>query len=187
MPIDVHNFIDFYPGFLFYVMLIPGFLFKAMLKSMNRWESVVRKPACCITMVLLVFIFFCAPARADEDRPTKSYTWKKGYLNIGYYLATLDSSFRIGDQDLGIGLDFDVESLLGLNKTDSSFRISGGYRFGQTRRHKLEFGWFRFHRNGSAFLDAEIEIPNLPDGSGGGSIGPGSFESVFNFDIIELT
>ena len=146
----------------------------------------MRKPACCFMVLLLVATIICAPAQADEDKVPKSYTWKKGYLNIGYYLATLDSSFRIGDQNLGIGLDIDVEGLLGLTTTDSSFRIDGGYRFGQTQRHMVEFGWFRFHRDGSTILDVEIEIPELPDGSGGGSIGPGQFDSVFNFDIIAV-
>ena len=43
----------------------------------------MRKPACSPAMLLLVAIVFCVPAHADEERPTESYTWKKGYLNIG--------------------------------------------------------------------------------------------------------
>ena len=149
--------------------------------------KIMRRPAFYNALLLLLAIFFCTPAHADEDRPTRSYTWKKGYLNIGYYFAGLDSSFRLGDQNLGLGLDIDVESLLRLDTTDSSFRIDGGYRFGRTQRHKVEFGWFRFHREGTTFLDQKIEVPDLPDGSGGSNLGPGTFESVFNFDIIELT
>ena len=147
----------------------------------------MKRSVFCAALLFLLTAVFCSPAIADEDRPAKSDTWKRAYLNFGYYLATLDSSFRLGDQNLGLGLELDVEGLLGLDTTDSSFRIDGGYRFGRTRRHKVEFGWFRFHRDGSTTLDKEIEVPELPDGSGGGTIGPGELESVFNFDVIELT
>jgi len=139
-------------------------------------------------MLLLGILTFCIPALADEDDDPKSYPWKRGYLNLGYYLAVMDSNFRIGGKNLGIGLEVDVESLLGLNTTDSSFRIDGGYRFGKTQRHKWELSWFGFHRSGSTYIDAEIEIPDVPPDGGGGanSIGPGQFESVFNFDIYKL-
>lgn len=147
----------------------------------------MRKSATCNAMLLLLAVIFCEPAAGNEGQSRNNYAWKKGYLNVGYYLATLDSSFRLGDTQLGIGLDIDAESLLGLDTTDTSFRIDGGYRFGQTRRHKVEFGWFRFDREGTTVLNTAINIPELPDGSGGGSIGPGQFDSVFNFEIIELT
>ena len=146
------------------------------------------KTTCCIIMLLLGAVIFCTPAFSDENDDLKSYPWKKGYLNLGYYLATLDSNFRIGDKNLGVGIELDVESLLGLDTSDSSFRIDGGYRFGKTQRHKWEFSWFGFNRSGSTFIDAEIEIPDVPPDGGGGdhSIGPGQFDTVFNFDIYKI-
>ena len=146
----------------------------------------MRKAVCCTAILFLGTIFFCTAAVAEDDKSKKEMPWKKGYLNIGYYFAILDSSFRIGDKNLGIGLEVDVEGLLGLDTTKSSFRIDGGYRFGRTQRHKVEFSWFSFNRDGTVTLSKEIEIPDLPDGSGGGSIGPGQFDSVFNFDIIQV-
>jgi hypothetical protein len=144
------------------------------------------KSKSCIIWLLLGAIVFCAPALADEGNAPKALPWKKGYLNLGYYLAVMDSSFRIGGKNLGIGLELDVESLLGLNTTDSSFRIDGGYRFGKTQRHKWEISWFRFHRSGGTFIDATIEIPDIPPNGDDHTIGPGQFNTVFNFDIYKL-
>jgi hypothetical protein len=50
----------------------------------------------------------------------------------------------------------------------------------------VQFSWFQFHRSGETVLSNEIEIPETPEGDGGGTIGPGQLESVFNFDIVEV-
>jgi len=139
------------------------------------------------TMIIVLLAFIIStPALAAESKDPKDYPWKRGYLNVGYYLAVLDSSVRFGEKNLGIGIDLDVEEFLGLDATDTSFRIDAGYRFGKTRRHKWEFSWFRFHRDATTTLLDELEIPPLPDGSGGGTIGPGVIESFFNFDIYKI-
>jgi hypothetical protein len=135
---------------------------------------------------LLAVVFISTAVLAEKNTDPKDYPWKRGYLNLGYYLADLDSSVRFGEANLGIGLDIDVEELLGLDTSDSTFRIDAGYRFGKTRRHKVEFSWFSFDRSGSTVLDRTIDVPELPDGSGGGTIGPGQFGTIFNFDIYKL-
>ena len=102
-------------------------------------------------------------------------------MNFGYYIAELDSAVRLGEKNFGLGIELDVEEFLGLDTSDTTFRIDAGYRFGKTRRHKVDFSWFKFHREGSReFLD-RIEIPELEL-----DIGPGSLTSEFNFDIYKL-
>jgi len=138
--------------------------------------------------VLSVFIVFVAviistPVLAEKNADPKDYPWKKGYLNLGVYFASIDSAFRLGESNAGLGLELEVEEFLGLDTSDSAFRLDAGYRFGKTIRHKVEFSWFKFHREGSKFLDEQIEIP--PE-QGGGTLGPGEFTSVFNFDIYKL-
>jgi hypothetical protein len=144
------------------------------------------KIAACIIIIVLLAVFLSTPAPAAEGKDPKDYPWKRGYLNLGYYIAVLDSAVRFGEQNLGIGIELDVEEFLGLDTTDTSFRIDAGYRFGKTRRHKVDFSWFRFHRSASTFFDKVIEVPELPDDSGGGTIGPGEFQTVFDFDIYKL-
>jgi hypothetical protein len=134
-------------------------------------------------IIVLLAAFLATPALAEEGADPKSYPWKRGYLNVGYFLASLDSNFRLGETNLGVGVGIDVEELLGLDTTDKSWRIDAGYRFGKTRRHKVELGWFKFDRTGTKFLDEQVEIP--PE-LGGGTAGPGQVTSEFNFAIIKL-
>ncbi|MEE8590928.1 MAG: hypothetical protein V3T35_06355 [Spirochaetia bacterium] len=133
---------------------------------------------------LVVFLIHSGPGFADDDG--SGLPWKKGYINLGYYFAELDSSVRFGSTRLGIGIDLDMEELLGLDTTERAFRLDAGYRLGKTQRHKVEFNWFKFKREGSRFLNLEVNIPELPDGSGGGSIGPGESISTFYFDIAKF-
>jgi hypothetical protein len=133
---------------------------------------------------LAVFLIHSGPGFADDDGA--GLPWKKGYINLGSYFAELDSSVRFGSTRLGIGIDLDLEGLLGLDTSESAFRFDAGYRFGKTQRHKVEFSWFKFDREGSRFLDLEINIPELPDDSGGGSIGPGELTTTFNIEIYKF-
>ena len=118
-----------------------------------------------------------------DDKIKSDLPWEKAYLNVGWFFADLNSSFRFGLQGPGLGASLDVEDLLGLDETTSSFRIDGGWRFSRNKRHKLDFGWFAFSREGNSTIFQQIEIP--PE-LGGGTIGPGEVKSEFNFDIIRL-
>ena len=142
----------------------------------------MKKIIQCVCIVMAAVIL-SAPAMADTSEDPKDYPWKRGYLNLGVYLATMDSAFKLSETNLGIGLTLDVEEFLQLDTSDTSFRIDAGYRFGKTRRHKVEFSWFKFHREGSRNLTDEVDLP--PD-LGGGTIGPGEITSLFNFDIYKL-
>ena len=138
--------------------------------------------------MILVGAMICFPAFAEESKPKKEpypYPWNKGYLTLGAYFATLDSSVTAGGSK-GLGLNVDVEDLLGLETTDTSFRLAAGYRLGKKRRHKLELSWFYFHREGENTIVEEIPIPPELGGQPGESIGPGTINSLFNFDIIKF-
>ena len=143
----------------------------------------MKKIIQCV-LIVMATVILSVPALADksEDPKDNPYPWKRGYINLGAYIATMDSAFRLGESNLGLGLELDVEEFLGLDTSDTSFRIDAGYRFGKTRRHTVEFSWFRFHREGTKFIDEEIEIPSEPPET----IGPGDFTTVFNFDIYKL-
>ncbi len=133
---------------------------------------------------MFVFISFSSgTALARENDPSK-LPWERAYIDLGYYIVSLDSSFRLGSGKLGLGVNLDVEKFFGLDTTDSAFRLDAGWRFTKNKRHKLELGWFAFHRDGTTFLNETVE---LPDGEGGETtLGPGQFDSTFNFDIIKL-
>lgn len=144
------------------------------------------KKSAGIILVLLATAVFSAAALAADKGTAAGSPWKKGYINVGVYAATLDSNFRLSDPNLGLGLDVDVEQLLKLDTSDFTFRIDAGYRFSKSRRHTLAFSWFSFNRKGTRNFPTVIDIPEFPDGSGGGTIGPGELETKFNFDIYKL-
>jgi opacity protein-like surface antigen len=134
-------------------------------------------------LIVMVAVIISAPALAEKSEDPKDFPWKRGYLSLGAYFATMDSAFRIGDSNLGIGIELDAEDFLGLDTSESSFRIDAGYRFGKTMLHKVDFSWYTFHREGSKFIDEQIEVP--PE-QGGGTLGPGDFSTKFNFDIYKI-
>ena len=96
---------------------------------------------CCVGIIL------SGPVMA-AGKDSSKLPWEKGYLNIGYYFATLSSSIRLGEGNIGLGIDLNVEDTLGLENSGGSFRAEGGWRFTQNKRHKLELGWFSFLSKG---------------------------------------
>ena len=140
------------------------------------------------TIIILLYFFFSSPVAANErvqKKETYPYPWEKAYVTFGGYLATLDSGVSLGGSK-GLGLKVDVEDLLGLKTTDTSFRIAGGYRLGKKRRHKLELSWFKFHREGENTIVEAIPIPPELGGEPGDEIGPGVINSIFDFDIYKF-
>ena len=138
--------------------------------------------------MVLVGAVICFPALAEESKPEKEsypYPWNKGHLTLGGYVAALDSGVTLGGSK-GLGINVDVEDLLGLETTDTSFRLAAGYRLGKSRRHTLELSWFYFHREGENTLIEEIPIPPELGGEPGDAIGPGTINSLFNFDIYKF-
>lgn len=132
---------------------------------------------CCVCAML------SGPVLAADSDPA-DLPWKKAYLNLGYYAASLDSGFRIASGTIGVGVDLDVEDLLGLDTTDQAFRIDGGWRFTKNKRHKLQLGWFGFRRSGTKTLSEAVEIPDEEGGTT--TLGPGQFDTTFDFDIIQV-
>jgi len=127
----------------------------------------------CIILSGTVF----AAEKNKSDLP-----WEKAYIDIGWFFADTNSSVRLGEGNLGLGVSLDLEDFLNLDSTSSAFRIDGGWRFTKNMRHKLELGWFAFHRDATGWIDEDIVIP--PE-LGGGII-TGNVTTKFDFDIIKL-
>jgi hypothetical protein len=85
-----------------------------------------------------------------EEKP-----WEKFGANVGVFISNVDSNFRIGS---GVGLDIDVEDLLGLDTTNTVFRADALWRFSENRRHRLDLSWFAFRRDGSRRILDDITI-----------------------------
>jgi hypothetical protein len=133
-----------------------------------------------ISFVLCLLLPY-QPGMAEEwDLEEKP--WEKFGANFGVFLSTVDSSFRIGS---GIGLDIDVEDLLGLDTTNSVFRTDAMWRLTKNRRHRLDFTWFSLKRDGQRRILDDIVIEDdegnkidIPAGT--------TLEAFFDLDIYEI-
>jgi len=134
-----------------------------------------------ILFTLLTAVLLACPLFAAEE-DAKDLPWEKGYVNLGAYLADMNSSFRLGLDNVGFGVIIDTEKFLGMSTNDSAFRLEGGYRLGASRRHKFEFGWFSFSRQSEKTIGQDVVLP--PE-MGGDTLYVGTtISSIFKFDII---
>ena len=101
-----------------------------------------------MSVIALMFLEMpAAMAQADDDT--------KFSLSIGVFVTDRNSKTRV-DGSAGMeGTPVDLEGDLGLDRSDSVFRIDGYYRFNQ--KHRLDFSTFNFSRTASKDIEEDIE------------------------------
>jgi hypothetical protein len=78
-----------------------------------------------------------------------------------------------------------MEDLLGLDSTDSAGRVRALWRFTDNRRHRLDFQWFGYRRDGSNTIGQDIHYKDK-DGNEK-IIDAGTYvESFYDFDIYQF-
>ena len=122
-----------------------------------------RCRALCLISIACVFTGPLALAAETGKKPSP---WEKYSANLGIFLATTNSTARIGTTSAGV--EFDVEDTLGLGSGNNAFRIGAAWRFTENRRHRVDFGWFALKKSGSRVLsnDLEVDGTTIPAGSG---------------------
>ena len=99
-----------------------------------------------LTTASLVFMAATAAAESvDGDRFS---------LSLGVFVTDRDTEAEL-DGTVGVGTPTDLESDLGLDASDSVFRIDGYYRFNE--RHRIDFSVFDLSRNASKQIDEQIQ------------------------------
>jgi hypothetical protein len=121
-------------------------------------------------------LLFIPPAMA-EDTP-----WEKFSLDLGYFIANTDTSVRLGS---GLGVSVDMEDLLGLDTSSSAGRVGASWRFTDNRRHRFDFEWFSFRRDGSKTIGQDIHYKD-EDGNEQVIDAGTSVDSFFDFDIYQV-
>lgn len=91
------------------------------------------------------------PALAEEGGP-----WEKWSLSLGGFAADLSTDLRIGTP--GVGAEIDLDEALGMESSQAVFRVDGAYRFGSSRRHRVDFTWFDLSRDATKTLTRDINI-----------------------------
>ena len=130
----------------------------------------------------VLVLLLLSPGISLAGESTETLPWEKFGANFGVFVSSLDSSFRIGS---GLGLDIDVEELLDLDTTNTVFRAGALWRFTDNRRHRLDFTWFAFRRDGTRQLTEDITIEK-DDGTTVTLNAGSTVDAFFDMDIYQL-
>ena len=135
----------------------------------------VRVAAAMTSAVLFAGI---AHAQTDDSQP-----WERFSLSVGGFITQSDTTLQLNSNRLGVGAVFNLENVLGVESSMTTYRIDAKYRFGETRRHELEFHYFNSQRDGSQTLDRDIQIGDIIFPAGTGVVT--EFELTFaNIDYV---
>lgn len=108
-----------------------------------------------ILIAILGAILLAPPALADEDKPSQK-PWKKFKVSLGGSLLDVHSNVRIGVKGIGIGID--PEELFNMESATTVFRTDGYWRFTKNLRHRLDFTYFSWKREGNTTLGRPVDI-----------------------------
>lgn len=93
--------------------------------------------------------------------------WEKWSLSLGGMLVTTSSSARFGLA--GAGVEVNLEELLGLDSSTSSYRFEGGWRFSDNLRHRIGVSWLDLSRSGELVTRQDVDVGSgtvIPAGTG---------------------
>lgn len=118
----------------------------------------------CLVVITVSVNLLVGVAHAQSQRNP----WEKFSVAVGGFLTETDTSIEIESRSLGVGAAIDIENVLGVERSFSTYRIDARYRFGQSRRHEVEFHYFSSDRNGVKVLEDDLQIGDvfLPAGTG---------------------
>ena len=131
---------------------------------------------------LSAVLIFWVPAAFGQGEKGKAHVpdspWETYSFRFGGFLTALNSDLALEAKNIGTGITVDVEDALGLDTSLSVFRADFGWRFGSTRRHRLDLRWSDFRRSASKTLERDVTLGDktYPLGT--------KVESKFNSSII---
>lgn len=140
-------------------------------------------------ITILSCLIVCSTSHAQSKRKSQSYqdslvelnkVWDRVSVDIGGFFAGYNSGVALGSKQLGLGLQIDIESALGLDVTRWATRANIQYRFSKKRKHSVVLGYFGVNRRTSKILEAELNIGKLtiPLGT--------EINSRYDLDIIRV-
>ena len=135
-----------------------------------------------ITIIVWLMHVVTPASMLSAEEHGSNTPWETYGVSTGLFVSNLNTSFRLGS---GIGVDVDAEELLDLDSSGNVFRVSGLWRFGDNKKHRIDLSWFAFNRSGSKTVAQDIEIEN---GDGDTvTINAGTqVEATFDIDIYQL-
>jgi hypothetical protein len=77
-------------------------------------------------------------------------------IGLGAFFTDRDTNTQLNSDTLGPGTEIDFEDDLGLDSSDSVFRLDGHYRFNE--KHRVNFSIFDLSRDSSATIQRDIQF-----------------------------
>jgi hypothetical protein len=101
---------------------------------------------------LTALVLISGPAIANAQ----SADFDRFSVSLGLFVTDRDSKTRLDGEIPGSGTEIDLENDLGLDKSDSVFRLDSYYRFNE--KHRLDFSIFDLSRTASKQIERDIEL-----------------------------
>jgi len=106
-------------------------------------------------MISLLLLVLQAAAPQPAEKPVEKKPWRDFEFKVGGYLAAVDTTVDVVGEN-GVGADFDMEDLLGLDTAVFSVRIEASLALAQ--RHRLLFNFFDMSRTAEKTLGRDVEF-----------------------------
>ena len=142
-------------------------------KPFYKSLTIVR---CRLCLGIFLFLAFANLPLLSQD--SLQYKWERFSVSLGGFLTSMNSNISIDGQEMGLGVNLNLEDALGLSTSNTFIRGEAEYNFGSKKRSHVRMGYFGLFRNASKILETELEI--------GGSVFPigTEIESKYNMQIL---
>ena len=101
---------------------------------------------------------FAQESHTKVEKDSLQYQWDRFSVSLGGFLTVISSDLGLIGEEMGVGLNINLEQALGLNSSTPVLRGESEYNFGPRRRSHVRFGYFYLLRNAVKTLENEIEI-----------------------------
>lgn len=122
-----------------------------------------------VSFVFLISVFQSRCIAQSIDHTSDSlnnknrshYPWERFSVSAGGFVSANSSSIVLGIQQLGTGIQIDLEDALGLETSTFVTRFEAKYRLGQYRKHVFSIGYFDVYRYATKVLNEEIQVGDV--------------------------
>ncbi len=107
---------------------------------------------------LLAFGFQSGHAQNADEKENNTKSWDRFSVSFGGFLASYNSGITFASQQLGLGIQIDIEDGLGIESSQLAFRGKAKYNFGKNKKHSATLGYFGIVRNSKKVLEKELDF-----------------------------
>lgn len=144
-------------------------------------QKFLRRLFLTIVLIILALPGVHADSTPQNLSALTPEPWEKLSFTLGAFLSNTTSGVRVGT---GLGLDINVEDLLGMEDKTTVARAEAFWRFSQNRKHRLDASWFALRRSATRKVGQDFDIKDRNGNTV--TVQAGSeVNSHFNLDIIE--